>query len=181
MKKFNTNARIHRPVNIIVAVDREGGFGKKGKIPWNFPKDLKHFKKITDGSACIMGRRTYEDMSRMVKNRKKGKKELVVTELLPGRESYVVSKTLKEAQGAKLVRSLTEAIDDTKRHSIFVLGGVRMFYEALPITEKLFMTIIDDRYGCDRFFPISYINTHFKIVNGTKDGLLHFMEYKRIH
>jgi dihydrofolate reductase len=58
-------------VNIIVAVDDAGGFGKDGKIPWHFPEDFKRFKEITKDSVCVMGRNTYEDMLEMVKSRKK--------------------------------------------------------------------------------------------------------------
>lgn len=48
--------------NIIVAVDCEGGFGKEGKIPWFLPEDFEHFKNMTTGHVCVMGRRTYEEM-----------------------------------------------------------------------------------------------------------------------
>ena len=62
-----------RPMSIIIAVDSDGGFGKDGKIPWNFPEDLKHFQKITKDGICIMGRNTYEDMYNMVIQRRKKK------------------------------------------------------------------------------------------------------------
>ena len=42
-----------------------GGFGKDGKIPWSIPEDLDHFKEITTGHICVMGRRTYTDMLAM--------------------------------------------------------------------------------------------------------------------
>ena len=56
-------------VEIIVAVDEDGGFGKDGKIPWHYSEDLKHFKEVTTGHVCIMGRKTYEDMLEMRKAR----------------------------------------------------------------------------------------------------------------
>ena len=42
---------------IIVAFDEQTGFGKDGKIPWHYPRDLKHFKNTTSGAALVMGRK----------------------------------------------------------------------------------------------------------------------------
>lgn len=170
-------------LNIIVTVDRSGGFGKAGKIPWDFPDDLAHFKTATDGNICIMGRNTYTDMHNMIISRKKSKKKKI-TEILPGRTSFVVTRDLSfKAPGATVVPSIRDAIqtlEDNETRQIFIIGGQRMFIEALPWTDTIYMTIIKgDLYGCDVHFPIDIVIRDFQIVDGSENENMHFITYKR--
>ena len=34
--------------------------GRDGKLPWHISEDLKRFKRLTLGSAMVMGRRTFD-------------------------------------------------------------------------------------------------------------------------
>lgn len=170
-------------LSIIVGVDEAGGFGKDGKIPWYFPEDLKNFKKVTENSVCIMGRKTYEDMLEMVKSRKKDKKKKI-KEILPGRTCFVVtSNTEYKAEGATAVTGIRQAIeelDEPDNHEIFIIGGRRMYIEALAWTETIYLTIVKGKtYDCDLFFPIDIINNKYKIVDGTETEELNFLTYKR--
>lgn len=175
---------IQKPLNIIVAVDESAGFGKGGKIPWHYSEDMKNFRKVTNGSACIMGRKTYFDMFDMVVEKKsKGKKKdkpVVIPAILPGRDSYVVSKTLTRVEGATVAPSLGAAVSKTKKKTIFVLGGERLFVEALSWVNRIYMTIVPGYHDCDRFFPVQYLTKHFKIVEGRQSGELKFVTYQRI-
>ena len=63
-------------VSIIVAVAENGVIGRDGKLPWHLSADLRRFKKLTMGHTIIMGRRTWESISRP----------------LPGRRMIVVSR-----------------------------------------------------------------------------------------
>ena len=174
---------IIKPLTIVVGVDQDGGFGKAGKIPWYFPEDLKHFKTVTDGGICIMGRKTYEDMLEMVKSRQKKKKKL--TSVLPNRHCIVLTRQAGyEAEGAEVANSLLEAIthlDENESREIFVIGGEKLFIESLPYVGKIYLTIVQDRFDCDRFFPLDYLTKNFKITNGEygKDEQLMFVEYQR--
>lgn len=171
------------PLSIVVAVDQQGGFGKDGKIPWHVPEDLKHFKSITKGGVCIMGRRTYEDMFEMIKSRQKKKKTL--KNILPNRESIVLTSNEKlNVEGATIASSLVEAVqslkaDDTRE--IFAIGGARVFTEALIWTTTIYMTIIKgNTYNCDRFFPLEYVKSYFKLIKGNETDKCQFITYKRI-
>ena len=46
-------------IHLIWAQDQNGGIGKKRKLPWHIPADLKNFKKLTLNSTIIMGRKTW--------------------------------------------------------------------------------------------------------------------------
>ena len=50
-------------MNIVVAIDINNGIGKNGKIPWNYPKDLLHFRKLTIHNTVLMGRKTWDSLT----------------------------------------------------------------------------------------------------------------------
>ncbi len=172
------------PLSIIVGVDSAAGFGKDGKIPWFFPEDLKYFQRITTPSICIMGRKTYTDMFEMIQSKRKDPEGQIDDPILKGRESYVVtSNTDFDAHGATAVAGIHQAVqclaigDD---RPIFVIGGERMYIEALAFTETIYMTIVKGKtYDCDRFFPIQVLNKKFEIVDGKETDELNFVTYKR--
>ena len=167
-------------INIIVAVDRYGGFGKDGKIPWHFPNDLQRFKTLTGGAACIMGRRTYTDMVDMVKTRKTN-----IEELLPGRQSIVITSDpdLELLGGAVPATSLREGISIVELgRPIFVIGGEKLYIEALSFCSTIHMSIIKDEdstYQCDKFFPVDYVHDRFKITECNEDDNLYYVKYER--
>jgi len=171
------------PLSIIVGVDEFGGFGKDGKIPWNIPEDLKHFQKTTKDTICIMGRTTYEDMLQMVKARQKKKKKL--KSVLAGRKCIVLTRDTKyKAEGADVYHSLMEAvqsIDADDKREVFVIGGEKLFIESLPSVNTIYMTVVkgEDGFDCDRFFPIDYVKSKFKIVDGTETDLCYYVTYTR--
>lgn len=182
---MTTNPRINiAPISIIVALDEDAGFGKDGKIPWYYTEDLKRFKEITTGHICVMGRKTYSDMLEMIKTRREAKGDTSpITEILPNRQCFVVTSNKDfEAPGATVVSSLREAVhslDQTDTRTVFVIGGYRMFVEALTWTDTVYITMIPGRHACDLFFPIKTINSKYVIKDLKKEGELTFVTYKR--
>ena len=53
----------------IVAVDRKGAIGKRGKLPWHYSSDMKFFRETTTGHAVVMGRKTWLTLGKPLKNR----------------------------------------------------------------------------------------------------------------
>ena len=164
--------------NIIVAVDEAGGFGKDGKIPWNVSEDMQHFKDVTKGAVCVMGRRTYEDILQM-----RGIDDLVPDdgfELLPGRDCYVVSSNENMVEiGVTRVAELNavrQKYNNTDR-DVFVIGGRRMFIQALSYKPTVYMTVIrGDTYNCDVSFPIESLSD-YKILEGRITDQCYYVEY----
>jgi len=162
------------PMAIIVAVDESGGFGKDGKIPWHFKEDFANFKRLTTGHICVMGRRTYQDMLRMKLERAK-EPTTPINEILPGRESYVLT-------GAYVKQNLRDVVQDLKqddKRTIFILGGFRMFVEAIAWVNNVYLTVVPGIHDCDVFFPMRTLQTQFRIVNCTQEGELKFVSYER--
>lgn len=170
---------------IIVAVDQNGGFGEGGRIPWHLPEDLQRFKKTTEGHICVMGRRTYVDILEARKERDTQRNVIEpIDEILRRRSSFVVtSDDLMETPGAIKIKGMHEVlhfIEPTDQRQIFVIGGRRMFIEALSLSKRIIMTIIKNgQYNCDVFFPVDVLNKKWKIVSGEETENAYFVEYNR--
>ena len=126
-------------VYLVAAVAANGIIGAGGKLPWHIPGELKHFKRLTLGHPVIMGRRTWESL--------KGP--------LPQRENIVVTRTAGyEAPGAAVAASLGGALALCAGEPVaFVIGGTRLFEEALPIADGMVLTEIQRDYAGDTWFP----------------------------
>ena len=176
-------------VRIIVAVDRDLGFGKDGKIPWHYPEDFKHFKNTTSGHICVMGRKTYEDMADMMV--KAGRK--IKANILPNRTCYVVSSNVDaEFNGATRVSGIREVLElhpeeahpENQNNHIWICGGEKMYIQSMAWVSHIHLTAVDAVFGCDRFFPNTALNG-FTIQSGTKittkkdDTTLYMMTYER--
>lgn len=170
---------------IIVAVDRDGGFGKNGLIPWHLPEDLKRFKVITDGHVCVMGRRTYQEiLDARIQRDKQNNVVEPIDQILRGRDSYVITSNEElQTPGTTRIKELNQIYNilgkDDKR-DVFVIGGRRMFVEALSTSQKIFMTVIKgETYHCDVKFPIDMLNKKWKIVSGEETDKAYFVVYNR--
>ena len=164
---------------MVVAVDRMGGYANGREIPWSFKADWKHFKKVTNGNICIMGRGTYDDIAERRKEKHPNFKVV-----LPGRDSYVISETRSKVQGATVFPSVGQCIaslpiDDRE---IYILGGRRLWVQYLPKAKQIWMTIVPGKYKTNKKFPIELL-TDYEIVEGYKepvgDDELMFVKYVR--
>lgn len=53
----------------ILAMDKSGVIGYDGKLIFNNPKDLKYFQHHTRGNICVMGRKTFESIGKVLPDR----------------------------------------------------------------------------------------------------------------
>ena len=131
-------------LSLIVAVADNNVIGKDNKMPWHIPEDFKHFKEITFGKPCIMGRKTYESILDQL-----GKP-------LPGRTSIVVSRSDYTHEGCVSAASFEEALDKAKAENaeeIMVIGGSQIYALALPHANRIYLTRVHQSPDGDAFFP----------------------------
>jgi dihydrofolate reductase len=142
-------------VCIVVAIGRNRELGKDGRLLWHIPDDLKRFKALTMGHPVIMGRKTFESIVGYLKKP------------LPGRTNIVVTRDASWTyDGAVVCHSLEEAIEKASaldQEGIHIGGGAQLYEQALPLVDKLYLTIIDDTKEADTFFP-AYENEFTKIA-----------------
>lgn len=181
-----SDIKIHRNLSsidlkMIVAADASGGIGNKGELPWPPHKeDFARFKKLTMGAVVVMGRKTFEEIEKIRQQKAPDSQEL-----LPGRTCVVISsRKISTNFNISVVKSLLDAVkyhyEESK--SIYILGGLQLFIEALPYIRTLHLTMFNQYFECDRFLPLPYIAKHFNIVEGTvgEDGSTKFLTCQRV-
>lgn len=127
-------------ISLIVAHDLNKVIGVNNEMPWHIPEELGYFKKMTMGKALIMGRKTYESIGRP----------------LPGRKSIVVTRNQGySVEGVTVVHDFEEAIEIAKQYAdeVMVIGGSEIFSLSLNFADRLYITLIDNKFEGDTFFP----------------------------
>lgn len=150
-------------VSAIAIISKNRGLGLENHLLFHIPGELPRLKKITMGHPIIMGRKTFESIGRV----------------LPGRTNIIITRDPNfSVEGAIVVTSLEQAVEEAKKeegskyssnevrssqpsvsNSItdesesFILGGGQIFKEALPITDRLYLTVVEKEVPADVFFP----------------------------
>ena len=127
-------------ITIIAALARNNAIGRDNKLLYWLPNDLKRFKALTTGHTIIMGRRTFESLPKGA---------------LPNRRNVVLSRSLSGAEGAEVFASLNDALRScSAEEDVFIIGGESVYREALPLADRLCLTLIDAvPERADAFFP----------------------------
>ncbi len=161
----------------VVAIANNRVIGKDNKLPWHFSSDLKFFKQLTMGQTIIMGRKTFESISKP----------------LPGRENFILSKSKESSlrggvadevrqNSTKSVRtnlagfwriisgsprrpfwtprddvkffdSIEKALKAISTEHGFIIGGASIFQETMPLVDGIYMTKIHADFEGDTFYP----------------------------
>lgn len=126
-------------ISLIVAMSRNRVIGASGAIPWKLPADMRQFRALTMGKPIIMGRKTFES----------------IAHALPGRKNIVMTRDgLFRAEGCHVASSREEALASARGHDeVMVIGGEGIYKEFLPIADRIYLTLIDEEFAGDAFFP----------------------------
>ncbi|WP_350562294.1 dihydrofolate reductase [Psychrobacter sp. CAL346-MNA-CIBAN-0220] len=154
----------------IAAISSNRCIGKGNELPWHISADLQHFKKMTTRDQTsktessvnestvqgivIMGRKTFESMD---------------SKPLPKRISFIITSQLDYAEqkglvgrdNAYVVHNLDEALTQAASlahglhlDTIWVIGGERVFSDALMYTDRIELTHVDTEISDgDAFYP----------------------------
>ena len=150
-------------VEIIFAQDLAGGIGLNGRLPWpHFKPDMKRFQELTTGEdkIVVMGRKTHADILAAAKERGRTNKDIKKKGLLKGRTSVVLSSTQDEFHGAVGMKTLRDVFNEYQLtdKTIVVIGGEKLFVEALSWANTAHVSVFDKHYNCDRHLPTTLFN-----------------------
>jgi dihydrofolate reductase len=129
-----------QPLAMVAAMTPARVIGRRGAIPWHYPEDMKHFRRVTTGHALIMGRATYDSIGKP----------------LPKRRNIVISRDASlRIEGCEVVPSLERAIELAREHDDEprVIGGGQIYACALPLATRLWLTYLADEHEGDVYFP----------------------------
>lgn len=132
-------------ISAIVAMDEKRGIGKGNKLPFHIKEDFERMHKIIAGHPLIMGRKTHESIGRVI----------------PACTNIVITRDPEykknHTEGCIVCPSLEEALRQAKLASgsdeIFIFGGGEIYKQAMPVTQKLYLTIVKGDFKADTFFP----------------------------
>ncbi len=133
-----------KPIYLILAVAHRGAMGLRGKLPWKLPEEWKYFLEKTRGGILVQGRHCQDNHGKP----------------LPEREVIVLSRNpnYTPPPGAKLAHSLPEALklaqESTHPGPIWIGGGLEIYREALPLADRVYVTVIDADFEADTFMPL---------------------------
>lgn len=134
-------------VAFVVARSLNNVIGCDGKLPWDIPSELKHFREITRGKPVIMGRNTWESLPKKP---------------LPNRLNIVLSHELAdELPGAIVATSPEQALEFASTAAekagadeICVIGGQSVFSAMWSFADRIYETVVEteildgDTYFC---------------------------------
>ena len=128
-------------VALIAAVAKNGAIGYENKLLYWLPNDLKRFKALTTGHTIVMGRKTFESLPKGA---------------LPNRRNVVLSRSTSfTAPDIEVFASLEQALASCGAdEEVYVIGGASVYREAMPLADRLCLTLVDDTpTRADAFFP----------------------------
>jgi dihydrofolate reductase len=126
-------------VSLLAAMAENRVIGRGGGLPWRLPDDLQHFKRLTVDHTVIMGRKTFDEIKRPLANRR----------------NVVISRNPAfRPPGVTVVPSLAEAVAlGATEREVFVIGGGEIYQQALPLADRIYLTVIHAQVEGDTWFP----------------------------
>ena len=136
-------------ISLIAAMAKNRVIGRQGDIPWKIRGEQKIFKKFTLGHAVIMGRKTFESLGQPLRERT----NIIVTRQRDFR-----------AEGCLVAHDLAGAIKccPADEDEAFICGGGQLYHEALPLADRIYLTVIPREIDGDTYFPDISLN-EFKV------------------
>lgn len=128
-------------LSIIVAKAKNNIIGKENKVIWDLPEDLKHFKDLTTGHTIIMGRKTFENLGKVLPNRKH-----IIFSQNP--DFKVNNENVQVVHSLLQIQDLIEGQEEA-----FVIGGAMIYNFLMPYVKKMYVTEIKEEFEGDAFFP----------------------------
>ena len=159
-------------VSIIASIGKNRELGVGGDLVWRAKADLKYFRKVTTGHPILMGRKTFESLSRLLP----GRQHLVVTR--EARPEFFEKHHLVADAPVKIVHDLGEILEDyqaeEESEELFIIGGGTIYWQTIKQCDKLYLTEVDQAFPeADTFFPEFELDDYNREVvdSGEEDGV----------
>lgn len=126
-------------LNLIAAMSENRVIGVGDHLPWHLPDEWENFKKVTKGKAFLMGRKSFEAPDALHSDY---------------RNVVLTRHTDNPVAGVEYANDLYKGIALLhEENEVFILGGASVFEQALPLAEKLFLTVVHAHLDGDALFP----------------------------
>jgi len=132
-------------LSIIVAVSKNGAIGVNNNLPWRLVDDMANFTKLTTNNIVVMGSKTFKSIPKKFRP-------------LPNRINIIISSNYDKYNkdgiiSYKDILSFIEDYSEETDKEIFIIGGESIYNKFLPISSKIYLTLVDTYVNGDRYFP----------------------------
>ncbi|WP_402467236.1 dihydrofolate reductase [Isoptericola aurantiacus] len=128
--------------------------GADGGIPWHVPEDFAHFQRTTAGHPVVMGRRTWESLPDRVRPLPRRTNVVVTRGPADGVRALAVPERHDSLRVAdSIAAALAVAAEASGGDEVWVMGGSRVYADALPAADRLVVTEIDLEVDGDVYAP----------------------------
>ena len=157
-------------LSIIACVGKNLELGKDNDLIFHIKEDMRYFKELTLNHIVVMGRKTFESLPGILKERK----NVVITK----------NNNLKFPDGVEVYTSIEEFMNKYKNYKdeVFIIGGASIYRQFLDFCDKIYLTEVDESRDADVYFPTFDKSLYEKeIVDSGKSKTLKydFVVYRR--
>lgn len=128
-------------ISMIAAMGKNRVIGKDNEMMWRLPKEWAYFKETTIGHCIVFGRKNLEAQGRA----------------LPNRTNIVMTRNKDFThEDCVVVNSLEAAIAYARgegEEEVFICGGGQVYEQALPLCERIYLTVVDYEEKGEVYFP----------------------------
>jgi dihydrofolate reductase len=130
-------------IGLIAAYDLNKVIGNNNSLPWRIKEEILFFKKITQDSIVIMGRKTYDGIGKPLVNRL----------------NFVITSNLIHSDHIYSFFSVEDCLNFCEKlnlnKKIFVIGGFSLYKYFLDkdLVDYMYLSEIKQEYAGDTYFP----------------------------
>jgi len=138
-------------MKLIIACTPSGGIGYKNKLPWSkIEGDLPRFNKLTNGKVVVMGRNTWNSLSKKP---------------LPNRTNYIITSDptiipFYPASAGTAFATTMRTLDYLNENAC-IIGGAKLIEGAWGRITEVHLTITFAEYTCDTFIDLLKLSKEF--------------------
>lgn len=127
------------PIILIAAMAKNRVIGSNNRMPWKVPEEYRQFLEFIRGQSVIIGRTSFE----------------IFTHDLTSARTFVLSRKKVSYDNAIVVSSLEQALEKAAAYpeDIYIAGGAEVYKQAMPLADKIYLSIIKGEFEGDTFFP----------------------------
>jgi dihydrofolate reductase len=154
-------------IKAIFAVDKFGGMGFNGSLPWpHHSEDLAYFKEQTINHIVVMGRNTWEDPK--------------LPKPLLGREVYVATnRAIKHHNVIKgdIKNALLELERANPNKTIWVVGGSLIIEQCADLLDEIRLTHHKSSYKVDTRIDLKRLLSGWQMRSASSGNNCAFVTY----
>lgn len=128
-------------ISMVAAMARNKVIGNQGHLPWghDMPSDAERYAGLIRGQTIVMGTNTFSEADHV-----RSESKIVVL----SRKNVSLPEEISMVHSVEDVLALSNPDEE-----LFITGGAGVFHLMLEHANKIYLTVIDQEFEGDVFFP----------------------------